>query len=199
MLCILSCLSRRKIFPLSCNHLPSHKTGVSKGEEGCKFTSQSELSVAESWKRTAWKQQSIAGFQQSQLLWGRAWRSGALTTPSSSSSSSLPCWLQWMKERTTHRTGQLAESRNPSACTPASLPCCFAGVRCEGKARAGEEKGWDSPAQSRDIPAAAAGEGQPAGGQGAATGATGLLCANVTHSLFLLSRSNSQKLAGFQL
>lgn len=149
MLCILSCLSRRKIFPLSCNHLPSHKTGVSKGEEGCKFTSESELPVAESWKRTAWKQQSIAGFQQSQLLWGRAWRSGALTTPSSSSSS-LPCWLQWMKERTTHRTGQLAESRNPSACTPTSLPCCFAGVRCEGKARAGEEKGWDSPAQTRD-------------------------------------------------
>lgn len=39
-----------------------------------------------------------------------------------------------------------------------------------------------------DSPAPAVGEGQPAEGQGADVGATGLLHANLTHPISLLSR-----------
>lgn len=77
------------------------------------------------------------------------------------------------------QTWAAGREQEPLTCTP-PFP---AGVRCEGKVRAGK-KGQDSPAWTWDIPAAATGEGQPAEGQGAGTGATGLLCANGTHTIF---------------
>lgn len=176
MLWILSCPSRRKIFPLCCNHLPSHKTGVSKGEAGCKFTSAwtfcSRKLKKDSLRATSHcgGPAATAALRLSSVLWSGHHTIllllSSLLAPRDAREANTQDRGSWQRAG----TPQPASSLSPAALQVSSCKKGPGTFLLQPQGKDNLQKG---------------------------TGVTGLLCASGTHPNFALSRSNSQKLAGF--